>query len=944
MGTQGFDIVASFRQAAWRSTEDVDRFVAAVPELTPALLRELLDVLKRPPKGLTPNQVQAMHATLAKLCRAHVARENELLLVEALSWPNDQLRKTIAQVLRDSTTNLVHLKIAVYLEQKDERLRVYASKILSRAGGPGVVNHIVNRLPQETWTSRLEALDTVAYLAGPRAIGIFRKALGLLTRDEVLRVVDHLVHPHVIKEGHDAEAVDVLMLVVRGEDPVCRQKAIDALGRIAGAETASSVAELVWDDDPTLAQTAIEVLGKLGSRIAIDTLARVAQIGHPSMRAAAARGLASTRSEEAIFPLIQLLSHADVLVRDAAIEGLTALGHTEGVDVTKMLVDMTSSEDVNVRRAVIEIVDSVGDPDGTFWQRLVRRLRDSDWWVRERATEVLLKIARHQVLDQVMDLLADESDVVRRYGIDVLVKFREQRGLVPLARLARDDPDWLVREKAVEALGEIGDERVVPMLLQLSEEADLAWACVHALGALGDARAAPRLRELFADGNAEMKLHVLRAADGLAGDAARPVFEAAITDVDKEVREEAGRLLELREVRVNDEAVRRRMSQSISRIDRLLEETKRRDGTDLYIVPGRPPLMKLYSDVVPLEDGVVSESEAEELARAVLSEVKWQEFQASNDVDSSYQSTSEKFRFRVNVFRQRKGVSTVFRVIAEEIFAFDRLGLPPVVLDQTSYRSGLVIISGPTNSGKSTTLTTLIDHINQQYAKHIVTIEDPIEYIHPNKRCLVNQREIGIHARSFDRALRSLLREDPDVILLGEMRDRETIGFAVTAAETGHLVLATLHTVSAPKTVERIIDAFPAHQQGQIRVMLSESLRCVVCQQLLDRADGTGRILAAEVMVNTPAVANMIRSGKSHQITQVLTTQFDLGMRLLDRELLRLVREGVVTIEEAFAKANDGRSFMRMIEDAKMGALDVDQIEPGTRLEAEESIDVQVED
>ncbi len=934
MTTQPSPALAVFQQASWKDAAEIEEYVRRVGIIELPLAEDMVQCLKRPPKGVNPAQVQNLHRVFAHICANQRDPAIFMLLADTLEWPNDQVRRTLSQILGGIKEPAVEQKLITYLQHKDQRLRGHVSKILSRTGNQATVNAIQNLLPGQAWTSRVEAINVLAFLGESRAISLFRKALDYTSRDEVLRMIDHLVDERV-NLNHRPEAVDVLLRIVRGEDPVQRQKAIEALGKVAGEETAMAVGELVWDEDPTLAQQAVVVLGKLGGTGAISTLARVAQIGHPSMRVAAAKGLAATKSEEAIYPLIQLLAHEDMMVRDAAIDGLTRLGHTDGIDVTRMLVEMTSSEDVNVRRAVIEIVDSIGDPDGTFWQRMVRRLRDSDWWVRERATEVLLKIARHQVLDQVMDLLADESDVVRRYGIDVLVKFREQRGIVPLARMARDDEDWLVREKAVEALGEIGDERVVPMLLELSTEADLEWSVVQALGALQDERSVPRFLEIFGGGSAEMKLHILRAADRIPGESPRKVFETAVADVEKEVREEAVQLLAIRRVRVNDAAVKKRMARSIHYIDRLLEETRRREGTDLYIMAGRPPCMKLYSDVVPLDDEVITPEAAEELARVVLSEVKWQEFLETHDVDSSYQSMSEKFRFRVNVFRQRKGVSTVFRVISEEILPFKALGLPDVVLDFTTYRSGLVLVSGPTNSGKSTTLTTLVDHINTNWPKHIITIEDPIEYVHENKKCLVNQREIGTHAKSFDRALRSLLREDPDVILLGEMRDRETIGFAVTAAETGHLVLATLHTVSAPKTIERIVDAFPAHQQGQIRVMLSESLRGIVCQQLLDLADGNGRILAAELLVNTPAVSNMIRNGKSHHISQVLTTQYDMGMRLLDRELLRLVREGVVTIEEAFAKANDARSFMKMVEDAKMGAIDVDAIGPDKRLPTE---------
>ena len=289
-------------------------------------------------------------------------------------------------------------------------------------------------------------------------------------------------------------------------------------------------------------------------------------------------------------------------------------------------------------------------------------------------------------------------------------------------------------------------------------------------------------------------------------------------------------------------------------------------------------------------------------------------------MDTSYESRNEHYRFRVNVYQQHGGVNVVFRVIADEIFPFEKLALPDSVLEFTEYESGLVLIAGPSASGKSTTLTTLIDHINREHAQHIITLEDPIEFVHSKDRlALVNQREIGTHARDYLTALRGVLREDPDVILVGELRDKETIGFAVTAAETGHLVFGTLHTISAAATIDRILDAFPAHQQPQIRVMIAESLRGVLCQQLLPRADGEGRVLAVELMLNNHAIANMIRNGKTHQIPGSITTSYELGMRLMDREMLGLASKGVIAPEEAYAKATDKKLFAHFFEEEGEG-------------------------
>jgi twitching motility protein PilT len=280
-----------------------------------------------------------------------------------------------------------------------------------------------------------------------------------------------------------------------------------------------------------------------------------------------------------------------------------------------------------------------------------------------------------------------------------------------------------------------------------------------------------------------------------------------------------------------------------------------------------------------------------------------------DDIDMSYTIKGEGSRFRVNIYRTRTGIGAVFRVLADKILTIEELKLPKPVFDFTELKQGLVLVTGPTGSGKSTTLAAMIDYMNRNRYDHVVTIEDPIEYMHANKKCIINQREIGTHTMSFSNALKSALREDPDIILVGEMRDYETISIAITAAETGHLVLGTLHTVSASKTIDRIIDVFPGKQQAQVRAMLSESLRGVVSQQLLKRKDTDGRLLAMEIMICNDAIANLIRKEKVFQIPSIITTSYEMGMTLMDNELLRLVKEGLIYPEDAYIKAINKNEF-----------------------------------
>jgi len=346
----------------------------------------------------------------------------------------------------------------------------------------------------------------------------------------------------------------------------------------------------------------------------------------------------------------------------------------------------------------------------------------------------------------------------------------------------------------------------------------------------------------------------------------------------------------------------------MAQIDQFLKVLAEQGGSDLHLTTGAPPMMRLHGHLQAFKFRELTAKDMETLVYGIMDEEWRMRFLDSLDFDFAYEIEGVA-RFRVNVFWQRKGLGAVFRTIPADILTADQLGLPEAVRNFGMLSKGLVLVTGPTGSGKSTTLAAIVDLINESRHDHILTIEDPIEFTHPNKKCLVNQREIGANTRSFSSALRAALREDPDVILVGEMRDRETIELGITAAETGHLVFGTLHTNSAPKTVDRIIDVFPADQQEQIRSMLAESLKGVCAQVLLRKKGGKGRVAAQEIMIGTPAIANLIREDKLHQIPSIIQTGKKDGMQLLDQHIMEHLMSGTVDAQEAYLKANDKTLF-----------------------------------
>ena len=349
-----------------------------------------------------------------------------------------------------------------------------------------------------------------------------------------------------------------------------------------------------------------------------------------------------------------------------------------------------------------------------------------------------------------------------------------------------------------------------------------------------------------------------------------------------------------------------------SHVDELLRLVIEWKGSDLHMTVGVPPVIRVDGHLKPTPFERVQPQDNQRILYDILSDEQIQRFESTLELDFSYQ-VARVARFRVNVFKERGNLAAAFRVIPQKIPSLEDLGLPPILKEIANKPRGLVLVCGPTGSGKSTTLAAMVNDINATRSEHILTIEDPIEFVHPHKYSVIAQRELGMDTKSFAAALKSALREDPDVILVGEMRDMETMQLAVTAAETGHLVFATLHTNSAAQTVDRIVDVFPPGQQEQIRVQLSNNLEAVVVQQLLRRANQPGRVCALEIMSASPAVRNLIREGKSHQINSMIQISNNLGMQTMDQCLRDLYAKGSITYDDAIARAMQPEELKKMI-------------------------------
>jgi twitching motility protein PilT len=367
-------------------------------------------------------------------------------------------------------------------------------------------------------------------------------------------------------------------------------------------------------------------------------------------------------------------------------------------------------------------------------------------------------------------------------------------------------------------------------------------------------------------------------------------------------------------------------------IDELLTQLAEWEASDLHLTVGSPPVVRIRGRLEQVENLTpLGPEETQHLLYRVLTTEQQKVLEVNRQIDLSY-SIPGVARFRVNVYHQRGSLGAAFRLIPETLKTIEDLGLPPILHELTTKPRGLVLVTGPTGSGKSTTLAALIDEINRTRSDHILTIEDPIEFIHPHKGCIVNQREIGSDATGFGDALRAALRQDPDVILLGEMRDLETISTALTAAETGHLVFGTVHTQSAPQTIDRVIDVFPAVQQAQVRIQLASTLQAVVTQTLLPRKDGSGRVASLEILLPDDAVRNLIRQGKVEQVYSVMQTNLSRGMQTMEQALADLVLGGVITPETALGATTRPDQLVGLLQRSGLQVEDVESPAAGLRL------------
>ncbi len=649
---------------------------------------------------------------------------------------------------------------------------------------------------------------------------------------------------------------------------------------------------------------------------------RLTRATEQGLRERALLVLSEHDAERNIDLLVEALPEVSYTSQQKLTEAIARVARGKGPDFADKILLLMASGESATRSAVIKIILGMENRPELI-RRYLRFSKTLAGWARDRALESM-KSFGEDLLDPALELLADPEADIRASALTVVGSFGDAKAVPALLPLLKDE-DWWIRVSVAEILGQLKDSRGLPALIAALQDREARWAAVEALGRIGDPQALPALAQLLKDPQPEVRIEVLLALRHFNHPKVLEALQrVAKTDPNRSVRTRA---LEIAEEIVSNKqglledaeglrnaAFQTHIGEKEPLLHRLLVGTRNQNASDFHLSVGLPPMVRLASELRRVKGSPFTADQTASMLRQILSEAQWSRLEKEQQLDFCYFIPGAG-RYRANVFVDQRGLNAVFRVIPEKPPTIADIGLPSHLAEIATYHQGLVLICGPAGSGKSTTMAALVNLFNETRHDHVITMEEPVEFVHPFKSCLINQREIGKHTGSYARALRAALREDPDVIVIGDLRDNETIAMALTAAETGHIVLATMNSTTAPKAVDGLIASFPTEQQAQIRTSLSDSLRFVLAQRLLPAREKGKLVADFEILKGTMSVAALIRDEKTFQIPSAMQIGRSEGMQTHDEALRELLRHQLITAETAYMAATSKAEFEGLVSE-----------------------------
>lgn len=806
---------------------------------------------------------------------------------------------------------------------------------------------LVERIKTKNFSSPEERREAYEQLAASKDVKLQEAVQFLFTPDSDLR----RAAGQCLAAREDPETVKHFVRALEGRPEAARRA---ALGIVSGLPFLNLAAELgmLMDQGPQgLRKSATEGLLDLPlTRDTVPHVTRIIENGEAAHRLKAVTRFAEVAGAEHVPFFERLLDDANDRIRFAAyqpilkfagpaqlpmlvgrvpeepyatqevlVEAISRIAPEAGGSALEEVLGLLASGNTGLRAMALKILMSLPDRVATV-RRFIEYSRQLVGWVRDRALESMRAFGT-DVVEPALSLIRDPDPDVRGAALTLLSGFDDPRVPGAAVHLLGDD-DWWLAINAADLLGRLAEARAVPALVQASRREEVRWAAVEALGRIGGDEALQALSHLTRDQRPEIRIEALSAL-ALSGDPrVLPILQhSAAKDPDKWVRTRAFELFtELsreKNQRVDEDALRAAVNatevvEGAPKIHVLLSMARQQGASDLHVSVDSVPVLRIDGDLRRMNGAALTAEQSRALLTPLLTEAQATRLSECKQLDACFHVKNDG-RYRGNLFMDRKGLNGVFRVIPERPPTINELGLPPQLSDIAQYHQGIILVTGPSGCGKSTTLAALVNLVNETRRAHVLTLEDPVEFVHPFKSSLVNQREIGKHSRSYSDALRAALREDPDVIVIGELRDPETVGLALTAAETGHVVLTTLNATTAHKAIDRVIASFPSDEQCQIRESFAGALKLVLAQHLVEAKDGKGRVGCFELLKATQPIANAIRDNKTFQIPSLMQIGQASGMRSFDDSLMELVRQSRITPETAYMRANSKEAFEPLV-------------------------------
>lgn len=739
-------------------------------------------------------------------------------------------------------------------------------------------------------------------------------------RDATGAARNHLVN--IIPTLQDDSVFERLEKMLSGNNKRERELALEVVLAFPTQRVSKFLTELLEHENRELRYRALQKLTserKEGEALTPQVMGLVEKLVEDKderIRLKCFQCLGEVPTQKTVDLFLERLPHEQYNVQTAIIKQIEGFMGRPELGMVDRLLPLLSQGDDMLRSMALKLTVAHSDPREIIKKILIMS-NSLMGWMRDRILHTIRDMG-DQLLPSIAQLLSHEDPDVRTKALIFASDFDSPLLVLPATKLLKED-DWWARIIAMDLLGRLGDERAVGPLIECLKDEDVRWSAVEALSRIGSPAALGPIAKLLGDKVPEVRLQVITALELYNDPRALVLLKKSMEkDPDVEVRERAlhaYRAISEKHQRTIDEKKLRASfgyGKTDRRVDKLLTETRRIGASDLHVGPLSKATIRRDGELHTIGKTEFTPEQTEKMINDILDDRQRAVLAEKHQLDFCYVIPGVG-RYRTNVFRQRLGVAGVFRVIPNELPTFLDTGLPDHLTDIINYHQGLIIVSGPAGSGKSTTLAALVNLVNEKKRDHVLTLEDPIEFVHPYKNALVNQREVGKHSNTFASALRAALREDPDVIVVGELRDKETMTLAMTAAETGHMVIATMNTTSAVKTIDRLIDAFPPKEQPSVRMMLSESLMVVTSQTLVPRCDKRGRVACHEVLMVTGPVRNLMRDNKTSLIPSAMTVGKELGMQTVDMALQVLLDQGKISPETAYKRSEGKEQFEALV-------------------------------